>query len=162
MSPLSLQLEQTVHQFVDRIDLDNQELLVKDLVVFRVHETQTFCEVGSGLEQVVVAEVADARLPHRLQVVHEDRSGLLGLLPVLLSEGLDPLLYLLNFRLILDLGQTQGLNVVQEVLHVGLSRVTGMLLHQSCLLEVYDDSLLRVAALRHPHCFIVYSRSVFK
>ena len=103
--PLALQLEKAVHELVDCIDFDYQKLFIEDFIVFGVDEAQTLCKEGSSLEQILVFEVVDATLAHCFEVVHKNEGSLFGLEAVLFAKGVDPLLYFLNFRLILYLRQ---------------------------------------------------------
>lgn len=60
MVSLAFEFKEAVHQLVDCVYFDDEELLVEDLVVFGVDEPEALCEVRGGFKEIVVAEVADS------------------------------------------------------------------------------------------------------
>ena len=117
ITSLAAQLEETVHQFVDSIDFDYQKLLVEDLIILRIHESQTFGKVRGSFKQIMIPEGCHSCLPDSLEIVHKNRSCFLGLFTVLFSEGFDSFLDLFDLRLVLDLWQVKSCDVVEEMLH---------------------------------------------
>lgn len=137
----TFQFEQTVHELVYGIYLDYEELFIEYFIVLGVYKSQAFREIGRSFVEIFVFEVVHACFSNCFQIVHEDRSRLLRLLPVLLREGLYPLLNLFYFRLILDLRQIEGLNLLQEMLHVCLFIVNDLAVrHNAHFLEIKSHS----------------------
>jgi len=101
---LALELEETVHELVHSIDFDDQELLIEDLVILRVDESEAFCEKRCGFEQVFVFEMVDSTFSYFLKIVHEDEGCLLCLQPILLAKRIDSAFEFLYLRVVFYFG----------------------------------------------------------
>jgi hypothetical protein len=89
----------------------------------------------------MIPERCHSCLPDSLEIVHENRSCFLGLFTVLLGECFNSFFNLFDLRLVLDLWQVKGFDVVEEMLHFcGLWLNVRTFVGEGGLLEIYDDA----------------------